>query len=317
MPFIRLIRPVNLFIIMLTMLSVRLLFFMYYGKPVFTRMMIETDFFLLIFSTVLIAAAGNIINDYFDVRADRVNRPQRLIITRTIKRRWAIILHWLFNFVAFGIAAYLSYREQTFWYVFIDLLSINLLWFYSMYFKRKAIIGNVIIALLTALVPVLAAIYFHINLSALPEHTSIPYQFLLLIIGAVAIFAFCLNLSREIIKDIEDVKGDMELKAKTLPILKGSKFAAIVAVLPVMLLVLAYVAGFFVIKEQFHLGNLSHVDWMIAALPLNLSCLLNIFIIGWIIVYLNNTQKLILSEKMLKLSMLLGLLLPFYMYLIH
>ena len=63
----------------------------------------EFDFFLIVFSTVLIAAAGNIINDYFDVRADRINKPEKLIITKYINRKWAILSHWVLNVIAFGI----------------------------------------------------------------------------------------------------------------------------------------------------------------------------------------------------------------------
>ena len=98
-------------IIVLTMYGVR-----YYIQSVNYYQKIDDngiDFFLLVFSTVLIAAAGNIINDYFDVKADRINRPEKLIITKHIKRRWAIFVHWIFNGVAFTIALYLSAKYQS------------------------------------------------------------------------------------------------------------------------------------------------------------------------------------------------------------
>src|SRR5690554_2454066 len=152
--FLRLIRPINLLIIAVTMYSVGGYLDIVYAEFNDGIMLIQTfNFFLLVISTVMIAAAGNIINDYFDVRADRVNRPEGTIIMKHIKRRWAIVYHWVLNFIAFGIAIHLGLVLDTFWYVFIHLLSINLLWVYSMQLKRTLVIGNVVIALLTALVP--------------------------------------------------------------------------------------------------------------------------------------------------------------------
>ena len=122
MHFIRLIRPINLLIIALTMFSARY-FLIDYEKISDAELSFKEgesfDFFLLVFSTILIAAAGNIINDYFDVKADRINKPEKLIVTKYIKRRWAIISHWMLNVIAFSIAIYLSTRNDTFWYVFI------------------------------------------------------------------------------------------------------------------------------------------------------------------------------------------------------
>ena len=102
-------------------------------------------FILLITSTLLIAAAGNIINDYFDVKADRINKPNRLIIGTHIKRRWAMVLHWSFNSLGMILALYVGYALQNIWVPLIAFLSINLLWFYSAYYKRKPFIGNVIV----------------------------------------------------------------------------------------------------------------------------------------------------------------------------
>jgi len=96
MYFFKLIRPINLLIIGLTMYSVRFFYFTLGGMEanIFSGGE-KVDFALLVFSTLLIAAAGNIINDYFDVRADRINKPHKLIITKHIKRRWAIVYHWI------------------------------------------------------------------------------------------------------------------------------------------------------------------------------------------------------------------------------
>lgn len=230
--FLRLARPVNLIIILITMYGLG-----WFLSDVNTSFGITSfDFFLLSFSTVMIAAAGNIINDYFDVRADRVNRPERLIIGKYVKRRVAIVTHWGINIVAFGIAIYLSWRLNSFWYVFIHLLSINILWFYSLYFKRRFLIGNVLIAALTALVPLLVGIYFYQTLSTElisfesidPKFSMVAPSFILWLCFLLAAFAFLLNLAREIVKDMEDVEGDKLINAKTLPITLGIKKTKIV-----------------------------------------------------------------------------------------
>jgi 4-hydroxybenzoate polyprenyltransferase len=102
---------------------------------------------------VIIAAAGNMINDYFDIKADRINKPQKLIISKYMKKRWAIVLHWGLNIIAVLISIYLSVKYHSLLFVFVHILSMNLLWFYSIYFKKKLFVGNLVIAILTGMVP--------------------------------------------------------------------------------------------------------------------------------------------------------------------
>lgn len=321
MYFIRLIRPINLIIIALTMFSARFFLVVYEqfsSSDLSFKEGEKFDFFLLIFSTVLIAAAGNIINDYFDVRADRINKPKKLIITKHIKRRWAIISHWLINVIAFSIAIYLSVRNNTFWYVFIHLLTINLLWFYSAYFKRKPIIGNFIIACLTALVLILCGVHFYYHSEInIPEkiqtvdalnfwiHKIVQHGNFVVLLG---FFAFANNFSREIIKDIEDIEGDKELGAKTFPILYGKRKAKILVIST-----LTFSPIFFFAFIQFHLGNFegSLLDTLKIFLPIVLALFLNfISIINLIKAQKKSTLKL--SDLFLKIAMLLGILQPFY-----
>ena len=232
MHFIRLTRPVNLIIIGITMYGLGWYFEDLYKYNIEFGIR-SFSFFLLVISTIMIAAAGNIINDYFDVRADRINKPEKLIIGKHVKRRVAIITHWALNFVAFSIAVYLSWTFDTFWYLFIHLASINMLWLYSSSFKRKLLIGNFIIASLTAMVPLLVGFYFyhHPSMEIIPVPNQVNYPivsfptegYVVLLSGGLAFFAFLLNLSREVVKDIEDVEGDKKLRAKTLPIAFGVK----------------------------------------------------------------------------------------------
>ena len=227
MYFFKLIRPLNLSIIALTMYGLGVFFETIYSKnEIFGTE--SLPFILLVFSTVLIAAGGNIINDYFDIKADRINKPERQIIGVHIKRRSAIVSHWIINFIAFSIAVYLSWVMDSFLYVFIHLFSINVLWYYSMKGKRQFLFGNILIAALTALVPVLVGLYYHqvfenevlqMDQFSFLLNSEIHYIYYLTI--GLGIFAFILNLAREIVKDMEDVEGDRKLPAKTLPIILG------------------------------------------------------------------------------------------------
>jgi 4-hydroxybenzoate polyprenyltransferase len=321
MHFLRLIRPVNLLVIALTMYAVRVFFLPYMHEPCSCQGWNSEplDFFLLVFSTVIIAAGGNIINDYFDVKADRINKPEKLIITKHIKPRWAILTHWLFNFVAFGIACYLSWRHQTFWYMFIHLLSINGLWFYSMYFKRRFLIGNVIISVLTGLVPILCGIYFlditapfnSDNLSSYWSTSSGSWitdlNLKIFFVLFFAIFAASLNLVREIVKDMEDVPGDLVLKAKTLPIVLGQQKTKWVAIVLIVIMI-ALPTPF--IWEAYAIYGNAFIMAMAPALLVIIGMLMVIFQL------MKATEKhqLKRADLILKLVMFIGCCMPFYWY---
>jgi 4-hydroxybenzoate polyprenyltransferase len=319
--FFRLVRPINLVIITLTMYSIRFFYFILSDAQAL-RSGEQFDFFLLVFSTVLIAAGGNIINDYFDVRADRINRPERLIVSKHIKRRWAIISHWILNAIAFSIAIYLSLRYQTFWYVFIHLITINTLWFYSMYFKRKPFIGNFMIAVLTALVPILCGIHFYfqigieniesvfLNPQSELEETILFWKSFLLkdwrFIYFLAFFAFTLNLSREIIKDIQDVEGDKHIFAKTLPLTIGIQKSAIVA--GIILAIVPITVSLLFLSQ----GSQNYGMSILALLPIAISCVLNFVSLFLLSPKSGEIRNLKAADFIIKISMLSGILMPFY-----
>lgn len=103
----------------------------------YTLQLSEIQFFLLVLSTVLIAAAGYIINDYFDVRADKVNKPKRLVIDNGVKRRVAIGAHTVINLVAILLGLYVSYAIGVTKLAFIHFICATGLWFYSTTFKNN------------------------------------------------------------------------------------------------------------------------------------------------------------------------------------
>src|SRR5439155_8333822 len=107
-------------------------------------------FYLLSLSSILIAAAGYIINDYFDLNIDRVNKPDKVVVDKIIKRRWTILWHWILSGLGVLLGAYVSWKLRNPIVGLATLGCVVLLWFYSTTFKRRLVIGNVIISLLTA-----------------------------------------------------------------------------------------------------------------------------------------------------------------------
>jgi 4-hydroxybenzoate polyprenyltransferase len=157
--------------------------------------------YLIIFSTVLITAAGYMINDYYDVKIDYVNRPHEVVVGKGIKRRVVIFLHFLINFSAIGLGYLVSPRIAL-----VNFVAAFLLWLYSNRLKRKPFTGNLTVAFLTGFSVYLIGYY---------------YQKSELLVLTYSIFAFFLNLIREIIKDIEDRPGDRRHGCRTLPIVIG------------------------------------------------------------------------------------------------
>ncbi|MEP6582969.1 MAG: geranylgeranylglycerol-phosphate geranylgeranyltransferase [Ginsengibacter sp.] len=175
-------------------------------------------FLLLVAASVCIAAAGYIINDYFDLNIDLINKPSKLIIDRYIKRRWAIVLHVTLSFVGFILSLYVGYKLWNFYIPFFNLVAILALWLYSTTFKKKLLIGNILISLLSAwviLVLILAEYRFQ---SGAPD---VHWRRLLKVSFIYAGFAFVISLVREVIKDMEDMPGDAKYGCRTMPIVWG------------------------------------------------------------------------------------------------
>jgi len=199
--FLRLIRGFNLLILVFTQYAVRLCLTeegFYNGLP-HVR---DAQLFVLALTTVLIAASGYIINDYYDVKIDTINKPKRVIIGKGVSRRWAMVWNITFNAIAIGLSWwYLSLLVSA-----INFGSIFLLWLYSNQLKRLALVGNLAIAVLSATSVAVVALQF-------PQNIYLVLVF--------AIFAFFITLIREIIKDMEDVRGDSAFGCRTLPIAIG------------------------------------------------------------------------------------------------
>ena len=200
---------------------------------------------LLYFSTVLIAAAGYIINDYFDMGIDMVNKPHKMTIEKFFSRRRIIIWHILLNILGLMIAGYIAYHFVKLRFLSVQILCIFLLLVYSTTFKRKLLSGNLIIAILTSLTLYTAALYepqFH--LYDFKNSYSVSLWIYLL-------FSFCITFVREIIKDIEDVKGDLVQKCETIPLVFGINRAKnIVFLIAFILISIIFLASVFLLHAN-------------------------------------------------------------------
>ena len=241
--FFRLIRWPNLIFIILTQALFRyfILPFVYLeAHPGYEAIKLsEGLFYLLVLASVCIAAAGYIINDYFDENIDQVNKLPKVIVGKFIKRRSAILLHAVLSVIGLLLSLYIGYKLRNPFIPFFNFIAIMLLVFYSSTFKKKILIGNVIISLLTAwtiLVLTLAEYRFRIS-----PH-DIVWQRLLKVSFIYAGFAFIISLIREVIKDMEDIEGDLRYGCKTMPIVWGLPVSKVFAGVWIVVLVGTLVA---------------------------------------------------------------------------
>jgi 4-hydroxybenzoate polyprenyltransferase len=174
---------------------------------------------LLILASVFIAAAGYIINDYFDLNIDQVNKPQKNVVDSIIHRRWAIVWHMLLS-VAGVIFTVLAVGLHYWYLVVANIICVALLWFYSTSFKRKLLIGNVVISLLTAWTILVFFFAFSNPADAFNTSNTTSVKFFRLAF-LYSGFAFIISLIREAVKDMEDLEGDARYGCKTLPIVVG------------------------------------------------------------------------------------------------
>ena len=161
----------------------------------------DVNLFFLSLSTVLIAAGGYIINDYYDVKIDYINKPDRVVIGKSITRRYAILFHIALSVAGIVIGFYLSWKIGG-----VNVLSVFLLWLYSNTLKRLPFVGNLTVAFLTGLAVIIVDLFYGKDNS---------------LVLIYALFAFFMTLVREVIKDMEDLKGDNSFGCKTLPIVWG------------------------------------------------------------------------------------------------
>lgn len=235
MTFLKLIRYQNLLLLALMQLIFRFGYLELINIPL---SLWYWQYALLIAATVLIAAGGYVINDIFDQETDLENHPKKTIIGNSISESKAYIIYASLTItgVLCGFILANSVEKSNFAVIFV--LIATLLYFYASTLKQIAVVGNIIVATLLAFSVIIIGIFdivpntFDINRKQMMLAFSILFDY--------AKFAFIINLVREIIKDIEDIKGDKLHEMRTLPILIGvdktNKIAFLLLLLPVLYL---------------------------------------------------------------------------------
>ncbi|MCF8373381.1 MAG: geranylgeranylglycerol-phosphate geranylgeranyltransferase [Bacteroidales bacterium] len=230
MAFLKLIRFPNLLIIALVQYLMRLAIMSpsleSYG---YSLQMSELEFALLVISTCLLAAAGYVINNYFDRRSDMINKPDEVVVGNVINRRYAILWHFILNGIAVVIGFYLCYRIGIYKVGIVFVIVPTLLWFYSSYFKSRVLIGNILVAGFVALIPLLVPL-FEIPLLKREYHEGIleivsSFSTLFKGVFLFSVFAFLMTMMYEILKDISGYEGDQECNRRTLVVVLGIKKA--------------------------------------------------------------------------------------------
>jgi 4-hydroxybenzoate polyprenyltransferase len=216
------------------------------------------NFALLVLSTLLVAAAGYIINDINDIETDKVNKPNKVIINKSISEKNAFTFFMLLNITGVGIGFYLANTVGKSELFVLFFVCSALLYLYATSLKQMPLIGNIVVSLVVALAPILVG-FFELFPSMTFQNRSVQITFFKIILD-YAIFAFMINLIRELIKDIEDIDGDYKAGMETLPIILGRErvnkivfFLSLIPIFSVIYYVITYlykqplVVGYFLV----------------------------------------------------------------------
>jgi len=233
---LRLIRFPNLVIIAATQFAMRYLIMEpLLPSDTFTLQFGDFQFFLLVLSTIFIAAAGYIINDYFDTQADMINKPARVVVGVKISRRVAMTLHALLNIIGVSIGVYLAFYIKLPSLSIVFILATGLLWFYSTNYKRQFLVGNLSVSLLTGLVPLMVVLFeipmLNREYGQVMLRNDASFNYIFAWVAGFSFFAFLTTLIREVIKDAEDFEGDRAYGMKTVPIVLGTRWTKVVVVI--------------------------------------------------------------------------------------
>ncbi len=204
---------------------------------------------LIIFASVCIAAGGNIINDYFDVNIDQINKPHKLVVDKHIPRRQVIFLHLVVSLIGIMCSVFIGVRLNLFWLALANGICVLLLFGYSAALKKQFLIGNIVVSALTAWVILVLVLPEYEKLANTTFEAMEAYYKILRLGILYASFSFIISVVREVIKDMEDVDGDRKNGCKTMPIMWGLNATKVfVAVWLIVLIGMLIIAQLYVIR---------------------------------------------------------------------
>ena len=271
---------------------------MLYGlEPTFTAL----DFVFLVSATVMIAAGGYIINDYFDTKSDMINRPDNVVVGTDVSRGNALAWHLGLNIAACILGAMVSLRIGVWVFALFFPFVSGLLWFYSSTYKKMFLLGNVIVAFLTGMIPLLP-VAFEIPGQTACDNVMIAngvYDLNIMFYwaGGFGIFAFVTTIFREIIKDIEDINGDREIGRSTVPVVIGVTASKIV----IVTLIACTIAALAVVWHKFLSDTLSAIYFgVMLAFPL--------IFLAYKVLKMKEKKEYHFASSLAKIIMLAGIL---------
>ena len=189
----------------------------------------------LILATILIAAGGYVINDIYDVVADKVNRGKKRIVGNVVDDKQAKLLYFGLTFTGLGLGFILTnLMAQPVYFVYF-LLSAGLLYLYARFIKKVALVGNVLVSALVGLSVILVPLFELVPV--IQDGNKEEQLGAFMVFFSLGVFAFVMTLVRELVKDIEDIQGDHVAGYKTLPIILGAQRTARVAVILTLVII--------------------------------------------------------------------------------
>jgi 4-hydroxybenzoate polyprenyltransferase len=281
--FFRLIRIGNL----LMMVATQILAYYFLTHHLIVVDLLNKKFLSVLMATFLVGASGYIINDYLDIKIDYVNKPHRVIVGTDISRRTAMFFHLTFNVLAFALGLFINI------YVAISIVICSaLLWLYSVVYKKSYLTGNLLISSLSAYVILLLLLF---------DHSMSIY-----LVWVYALFAFISTLIREILKDMEDMKGDAKYRSRTMPIVIGIRptknFLIYISIFFVVAILTHLFLGNSFIPYNHHYTAILYIGYMLLFVILPLA----VFI--YMLAFSDTKRQYGNLSLMMKLIMLTGML---------
>ena len=195
------------------------------------KVVLDVNLFLIVLASAMVIAGGYIINNFYDAEKDLINKPHKTMLDRLVSQRFKLSAYFILNFLSVIVASYVSFKAVIFYSSYIFGI-----WIYSHKIKRVPFIGNFVSATL-AIAPFFVVFVYYKNFET--------------VIFVHAIFLFLLILAREMIKDLENIAGDLSQNYKTIPIIFGEKTAKILigilillTLIPSLLLILKFDVGY-------------------------------------------------------------------------
>ena len=290
--FLHLIRYKNLLMVFLSMFLTK---YFLIESFISTPLLSDIDFIILTTSILLITMGGYLINDIYDIESDKINKPGKVYISTIISIKSGLFLYFLTSITGLILGFYLSINKNLNHLSGFFIVTVILLFIYTKILKKLPLIGNIIVALLVSL-PIFLVYEFDHSMISIKD--IFDNLFLSIIIFFYLLFAFLTTLIREIIKDLQDIKGDNKFKLKTLPIMIGNKrtinFVVFLSFLLQLILLLVLIDSF---KNDYYL---------LLIFSITLSLLVAYLIYKLRVPFKNNPYQLLSS--LMKIIMLVGVL---------